>query len=98
MKCPFSRKVESRKWKVVNDLNKLVTSYLLPTLHGLSTTLLFPPSIESRAEDHTPYGECHSDQEINHIMVPQVDGGKNESTDNREKEIEEEFFIAMGQV
>jgi len=31
-------------------------------------------------------------------MVPQVDGGENESTDNREKEIEKELFIAMGQV
>jgi len=60
--------------------------------------LKVPPSMKSRAEDHTPYGECHSDQEINHIMVPQVDGGENESTDNREKEIEKELFIAMGQV
>jgi len=31
-------------------------------------------------------------------MVSQVDGGEDESTDDGQKEIEEELFIAMGQV
>jgi hypothetical protein len=31
-------------------------------------------------------------------MVPQVNGGEDESADNREKEIEEKPLIAIGQV
>jgi hypothetical protein len=31
-------------------------------------------------------------------MVSQIDRREDESTDNREKEIEEELFVTMGQV
>ena len=74
--------------------NSLIPKSLNSSIFGLKV----PPSVEERAKDHTEDGQCHSDQKIDHIMVSQVEGGENQSTDDGEKEIEEQLFIAMGQV
>jgi hypothetical protein len=68
------------------------------TPRPLRPTFCIPPSVEKRANDHTQNGQCRPDQEVNHIMVSQIEGGENESADDGEEEIEEALFIAMGQV
>jgi hypothetical protein len=76
----------------------IINSFIPKSLNSSIFDLKGPPSMEERAKDHTQDGQCHPDQNIDHIMVSQVEGGENQSTDDGQKEIEEQLFVAMGQV
>jgi hypothetical protein len=71
--------------------------FLNSILHVLNTAFHAPPSIKESADDHAPDRQSSSNKKIDDIVVPQINGRENESTDNREKNIEEDSFIAVGQ-
>jgi len=53
----------------------------------------FPHSIKSGRDENTSQGERSSDDEIDDIVVSQIDGRKNETTNNWEIEVKQNFFI-----
>ena len=55
-----------------------------------------PPAVKSRADEATPRGQRRSGEEIDDIVIPQVDRGEDEGSDDRTKEIEEPPGVTIG--
>jgi hypothetical protein len=67
------------------------------TLHPSIFYSKIPPPIKDRSDVRTADGQCHAGHQINDIMISQVDCGEDETRDNREEDIEENFFVAVSQ-
>jgi hypothetical protein len=86
--------------KTVRFLKKLkelsISANRQSSLSLLPATSPLPPEVKSRADYGAPGCQRRPGNEIDDIVMPEVDRGKDEGSDDRAKEIEEQPGVTIG--